>query len=313
MRTAYAIYMQQKRVLRQGMDTSHKNFEQSEWRGLPCFDFFGRKTHLTLREILDRISHIYYGFFIVTVVILLMLFDLHQYQEVMSIGALFVLWTMFMVVMALVYTFLLIVSVYISQKIDWFFVLTPIVGLVSMAVSTFLLTYFAAMFSGQEYTFGPFFKILPTNIAIGIIFHIGFDYFVQTQIDANLLEKRALKEIEELKKASSNLDRSITISGQLFPVKQLYTMQSQDHYIEVKTLDTKVLLRARLADAVSQIPEGVGIMPHRSFWVSRHAVTEMGGSSEARTLILTDETEVPVARGRIADVRKWLAKQTKPE
>jgi len=34
----------------------------------------------------------------------------------------------------------------------------------------------------------------------------------------------------------------------------------------------------------------------------------MGGVSDARTLILKDGNEVPVARGRIPDVRKWLAK-----
>ena len=65
--------------------------------------------------------------------------------------------------------------------------------------------------------------------------------------------------------------------------------------------------RARLSDIVAQTRDEDGIQPHRSWWVPRHSVRELGRDAGKPVLRLTDESVIPVARGRLETVRHWIA------
>ena len=83
-------------------------------------------------------------------------------------------------------------------------------------------------------------------------------------------------------------------------------MPSQDHYVEVTTVDEKAFLLARLVDVANQLSGVEGIMPHRSHWLAKSSVSKLAGNASKKTLVLDSGREVPIARGRVAEVRNWL-------
>lgn len=99
---------------------------------------------------------------------------------------------------------------------------------------------------------------------------------------------------------------SVQIAGKKFRQEDGRRVSSQDHYVEITTENEKVLLRGRLVDVTNQLTGVDGITPHRSHWVARRAVVSISSKSGGKTLLLTDETEIPIARARIGDVQKWI-------
>ncbi|APZ54289.1 DNA-binding protein, LytTr [Salipiger abyssi] len=65
-------------------------------------------------------------------------------------------------------------------------------------------------------------------------------------------------------------------------------------------------MRARLSDIVAQTRPDDGIQPHRSWWVARGTVAGLDRESGKPVLRLTDGDAVPVARGRLPEVRDWI-------
>ena len=59
-------------------------------------------------------------------------------------------------------------------------------------------------------------------------------------------------------------------------------------------------------DVADQLSEVEGIMPHRSHWVARGAVSRMAGNANKKVLVLGSGEVVPIARGRVAEVQEWL-------
>lgn len=76
--------------------------------------------------------------------------------------------------------------------------------------------------------------------------------------------------------------------------------------MHVRLCDGTLTERARLSDIVAQTRPEDGIQPHGSWWVSRRAVGRLGKRSGREVLQLSDDSQVPVARGRVEDVRNWI-------
>ena len=100
--------------------------------------------------------------------------------------------------------------------------------------------------------------------------------------------------------------RSVFLAGKTFAADEIDLISSQDHYLEVKTPDSSELLRGRMSDVVGQLAAEDGVTPHRSHWVARRVIENVGGKSGAKTLVLKDGTQIPIARARVAKVQAWL-------
>ncbi|EEX14201.1 response regulator receiver protein [Citreicella sp. SE45] len=85
--------------------------------------------------------------------------------------------------------------------------------------------------------------------------------------------------------------------------------------MQVRLCDGTLTERARLSDIVAQTRPEDGIQPHGSWWVSRRAMRRLGKRSGREALQLSDDSQVPVARGRVEDVRDWIepTSTTSPE
>lgn len=284
------------------MGNQYVSDEQSEWRGLPYFDVFGRKSHLASREVTLKVIHPYFLLFIGIVTSLLFAMDVHDYRTMMPLSAAAITWIICIFTLVCLYVVILQSSMAISRKFPGFFVVMPLVGVLAMSINTFLTINVASMFMGIEFNPATYWAHLPSNIAIGFLFETIFDFFVREMI-------RSKMDIKARKLLADDHDtpEQIAIAGQSFAASELYLLSAQDHYIEVKTDGNVDLLRARMGDCLSQLVAVNGISPHRSYWVARNAVLEMQGNANSKFLQLTDGTKIPVARGRIKAVREWLA------
>ncbi len=92
-----------------------------------------------------------------------------------------------------------------------------------------------------------------------------------------------------------------------WPLSRLIALEGEDHYVRVHTDYGSHLVLIRMADAVNEAASVDGYSVHRSWWVARDAVQEAKASGRTLTLALEGGLVVPVARSRVAEVKRWLA------
>jgi DNA-binding LytR/AlgR family response regulator len=80
-------------------------------------------------------------------------------------------------------------------------------------------------------------------------------------------------------------------------------VSAQDHYLEVVCADQKFLVRGRMTDVMSVLAQCEGVQIHRSHWVANRHVKQIRRSGRGTKLLLSDGTEVPVAKSR----NQWVS------
>jgi hypothetical protein len=89
----------------------------------------------------------------------------------------------------------------------------------------------------------------------------------------------------------------------------LLALRGEDHYVRAIGEVREELVLMRLRDAMAELAQVEGMAVHRSWWVARSAVKTFRREGRALTLILSNGSEVPVARESAPHIRKagWLA------
>ena len=100
--------------------------------------------------------------------------------------------------------------------------------------------------------------------------------------------------------------RMVVIGGRPVPLHELSVVEAREHHVHVQLDGRSLVQRARLSDVVAQTRAEDGVQPHRSWWVARHAVRGLDREGPRPLLRLADGSTVPVARGRLPDVERWL-------
>lgn len=85
---------------------------------------------------------------------------------------------------------------------------------------------------------------------------------------------------------------------------QLLYMKSELHYLSVVTSAGQSLILFNLKDAIELCGTLDGVQPHRSYWVCCQAVKEFKKQGREGCLCLTDGSQIPVSRQRLADISK---------
>lgn len=136
-----------------------------------------------------------------------------------------------------------------------------------------------------------------------ILFEIIFLRFVMPRVRT----EAAPDSPHETHRATSRRPgRLLHIAGQPVALEKVKLIEARQHHVHVRLCDGTLTERARLSDIVAQTRPEDGIQPHRSWWVSRRAVRRLGKRSGREVLQLSDDSQVPVARGRVEDVRDWI-------
>jgi DNA-binding LytR/AlgR family response regulator len=142
---------------------------------------------------------------------------------------------------------------------------------------------------------------LPVNLILNVVFETLYITFV-LPVAISSLKTESMAEPDAQVAECKNL----TIAGKIFLCADLVSVSAQDHYVLVRTGAGETMMRARLADLIGQLNCRNGIQPHRSHWVTRDAVAEMVSQEGHKLLKMKDGSLIPIARGRVVDVRRWL-------
>ena len=85
---------------------------------------------------------------------------------------------------------------------------------------------------------------------------------------------------------------------------RLLALESDDHYVRVRTTAGEELLHMRFVDAVVRLGPQSGRQVHRSWWVATGAVQSQYKDGDRIILRLLDGTEVPVSRSYAVGARE---------
>jgi hypothetical protein len=88
----------------------------------------------------------------------------------------------------------------------------------------------------------------------------------------------------------------------------VWAVEAEDHYLRLHTSKGQDLILMRLSDAIAELQGIEGAQVHRSWWVSRAAITDARRGDGRATLTLQDGAEVPVSRtyARLLRERGWI-------
>lgn len=93
----------------------------------------------------------------------------------------------------------------------------------------------------------------------------------------------------------------VDIGGQLFDPQDIRLLIAQEQYTKVVTDSGTQLLRAKISAAADQLPEGLGMRVHRSYWIAwSHARAVVKDAPGRFSIVTADGQRIPLSR----DLRK---------
>lgn len=100
----------------------------------------------------------------------------------------------------------------------------------------------------------------------------------------------------------------VVIGKQQIALDQLVSISAQGNYVQVSCLATEYFERVPLTKAIQVLPTEFGLMLHRSNWVAYGAIVSYARHGDECMVKLTSGEVINVARSRVKDVSKVLAK-----
>jgi hypothetical protein len=85
-------------------------------------------------------------------------------------------------------------------------------------------------------------------------------------------------------------------------------LQMEDHYLRVHTDEGDGLTLHRISDARRELEGSDGRQVHRSWWISKAAVSKVKKENRKRVIVASDGTEIPVGRSYERELREagWI-------
>ncbi len=77
---------------------------------------------------------------------------------------------------------------------------------------------------------------------------------------------------------------------------EVIALSAEDHYVRVHTTLGSDLIFCRFSDAVSEMPNGLGMQIHRSHWVRTSAIADFWKEGNLYRISINDELDFPVSK-----------------
>lgn len=172
----------------------------------------------------------------------------------------------------------------------------PLVGTLIALPLTLIVMGTGAMFFGAQasgvfrfgYNFGVTAVISIAITALGHAINSGKD-----RTPENLLTLVPMVQTPPSPESNRLADR-LPLALRSLPI---IALQAEDHYLRVHLAGGQsTLILMRLSDAITELPADAGAQTHRSWWVAKDAVRDVGKGDGRATLSLDHAIEVPVSR-----------------
>lgn len=277
-------------------------FEQALCREMHTFDALWHEIHLTLREIPLIFARREAVVFLCLAGLTLIALDPHDFLEHISVLEALFVWTCADVIFALVY-FVTLLGIAMAPTKSPPKIYLPIPSIFAFTVTTVFVESMIGALSLREYT--P--KVWPdivAFVAVAQLFEFLFVRYVLPDVLKSIRENQP-KELSEI---------VLQIGDQSWPLAEVSAISSNQHYLQVDFVEgVSQSIRARISDVLEVLPPAAGVQPHRSWWVAAHAHPSLISEGRKRWLITPFGHKIPVARGRIDEVEKWLNTYGVPE
>lgn len=277
-------------------------FEQALCREMHTFDALWHEIHLTLREIPLIFARREAVVFLCLAGLTLIALDPHDFLEHISVLEALFVWTCADVIFALVY-FVTLLGIAMAPTKSPPKIYLPIPSIFAFTVTTVFVESMIGALSLGEYT--P--KVWPdivAFVAVAQLFEFLFVRYVLPDVLKSIRENQP-KELSEI---------VLQIGDQSWPLAEVSAISSNQHYLQVDFIEgVSQSIRARISDVLEVLPPAAGVQPHRSWWVAAHAHPSLISEGRKRWLVTPFGHKIPVARGRIDEVEKWLNTYGVPE
>lgn len=276
--------------------------EQALCREMHTFDALWHEIHLTLREIPQIFARREAVVFLCLAGLTLIALDPHDFLDHITVLEALFVWACADVIFALVYFMTLLGIAMLPTKTAPKIYL-PIPSTFAFTVTTIFVESMIGTLSLGEYT--P--KVWPDIMAFVVVAQLFEFLFVRYVLPDVLKAIRA-------NRPQGIGGRSLQIGDQTWPLTDISAISSNQHYLQIDFLDAEPLsIRARISDVLNDLPPEAGVQPHRSWWVAAHAHPSLISEGRKRWLVTPYGHKIPVARGRIDEVEKWLNTHGVPE
>ncbi len=279
-------------------------------------DILGRRYRVRLRNAIPAIFSVTSALFFMVLVLTLWISDPLDYLDTIAAGGALLMWTTGTI---------LIVCTYVGCLILWaalpaaqtFPIPITIAGLPAFAMSTIYHRFLGEILSGGAWTqelWPSHLFLLTTQIGFEVLYlRYGLPKSFQDIADRKEADdKHALALADEHQVGDTPiLSKLISLPGEAAIVlEDVWLVRALEHYVEIHIDQSpERVVRARLTDFIEQVEEDHGIQTHRSWWVSSQAAKQLITENGKRFLELHDGQKIPVSRGRLPEVQRWLSDQ----
>lgn len=87
----------------------------------------------------------------------------------------------------------------------------------------------------------------------------------------------------------------------------LISISTQDHYIEIVSVQGRELIRMRFSDALEALADVPGVQIHRSHWVAAPGLQRIAREGGRPVAVLSDGRRLPISRRYLTTARQFLS------
>ncbi len=158
-------------------------------------------------------------------------------------------------------------------------------------------------------------KIRESNSQVQIVFITGISDFIAEGYEVSALHylMKPVKEdklfevlskaVEKLGQVEKTLLLNINKENTIVAIKDIKYIESLDHYVNINTLDNTYKIKMSLSDIEKELDQSF-IRCQRSFVVGLRYIKKTTKNS----VILTDDTEIPISRGMYKTINEEIIK-----
>jgi len=103
---------------------------------------------------------------------------------------------------------------------------------------------------------------------------------------------------------------TVVLGDHELKVLDILYVQAMEHRVCIFTKTDEFVERSRFRDLMQILDDIDGVQPHRSYWVSTHAILHLEGNEDRLNIVLTNGVHIAVARTRRCDVEEWARERT---
>ncbi len=260
-------------------------------------DVFCRPCSFTLAEYKFYVSHPNTYQFTALIILILFSVDPHGYRHVMPVWETLAIWVAATAVFMLTCCAVLSFAVWFTYRVRQVRIFSWMISLVGFFAVLTIAQFLAGVHSQGAYVNSTSQQVAFFALTIVMIETIYFGFVMpQTKILPNT----------DAPTPPAPNTHTISIGPRDVRLKVLLYISSEEHYVRVVMRHESFVQRARLADLVAQADPAKGFQPHRSWWISINAKPTIKRSGPKPTLLLSDGTIVPIARGRLKATQDWV-------